>query len=94
MGKKLSYETDSYANRVELILRVGPKRELARTETIKLGKTYKIEPDNPQRLKNRGRTCKVIDFIRDDLMCIQEAKVTFLDDNKTGVVDIRELISI
>jgi hypothetical protein len=58
---------------------------------IKIGGTYLIDPPNPQKLKHRGRTCTILEFIYDeklgDFIGPRAARVRFLDNNRQGVVN-------
>ncbi|MNW41506.1 hypothetical protein D3C74_186470 [compost metagenome] len=57
--------------------------------TIKIGDTFKIEPDNPLKLKHRGRTCKIHGFIKTNDGT--KAKVIFQDNNRHGRVELEDL---
>src|SRR5438477_334784 len=40
-------------------------RSLLKTAEVRVGRLYTVEPPNPQKRKHRGRTCIVLDFLRD-----------------------------
>lgn len=69
-------------------------RKLNREMEIVVGKTYLIEPMNPQATKNRGRLCTVLEFIDSSGKDISAdtAKVKFQDTGRTGKVDLSSLI--
>jgi hypothetical protein len=77
-------------NKIQLIFKQGS--EVSRMLTIKIGDTYWVQPDNPQKLKHRGKQCIVKKFEKDDLGNYVEAIVTFLDNNRTGRVDLEDLV--
>lgn len=76
-------------NRIQLILRVHG--DIERMLTIKVGDRFFVEPDNPLKLMNRGRECTVKNFKKDDVGHPIEAVVTFIDNGKSGCVDLRDL---
>lgn len=59
---------------------------------IEVGGTYWVQPDNPLKLKHRGRNCVVTNFYRDDLGNAIDASVRFLDDNSRGRVNLTDLV--
>lgn len=77
-------------NNIQLIFRRDSA--VSRMLTIKIGDTYWVQPDNPQKLKHRGRQCIVKNFHMDDLGNYVQAIVTFLDNNRTGRVDLEDLV--
>ncbi|ERI04272.1 hypothetical protein HMPREF0083_06106 [Aneurinibacillus aneurinilyticus ATCC 12856] len=60
---------------------------------IELGKEYVVQPLNALKKKHRDRRCIVIGFIQDDTGVPSDARVKFLDTNRTGRVNIRDLIA-
>ena len=61
---------------------------------IETGKEYIVQPPNPQKLKNRGRHCLVLDFVpvsesQPDYIV---AKVRYTDNNRIGKADLSDLI--
>ncbi|AMA73214.1 MULTISPECIES: hypothetical protein [Aneurinibacillus] len=58
---------------------------------IELGKEYVVQPLNALKKKHRGRHCIVIGFIQDETGMPVDARVKFLDTNRTGRVSIRDL---
>lgn len=58
---------------------------------IELGKEYIVRPLNALKKKHRDRRCIVIGFIQDDTGVPIDARVKFLDTNRTGRVSIRDL---
>ncbi|GEN33794.1 MULTISPECIES: hypothetical protein [Aneurinibacillus] len=59
---------------------------------IELGKEYVVQPVNVLKKKHRDRRCIVIGFIQDDTGVPRDARVKFLDTNRTGRVSIRDLV--
>ena len=61
---------------------------------IETGKEYIVQPLNPQKLKNRGRHCLILDFVprsgsdANDLV----AKVRYTDNNRIGRAELSDLI--
>lgn len=58
---------------------------------IELGKEYVVRPLNALKKKHRDRRCIVIGFIQDDTGVPVDARVKFLDTNRTGRVSVRDL---
>ncbi len=77
-------------NKVQIVYREGTT--VLRMQTIKVGDTLWVQPDNPQKLKHRGRQCVVKNFHKDDLGNYIQAVVTFLDNNRSGRVDLTDLV--
>ncbi|MNV88704.1 hypothetical protein D3C71_1829300 [compost metagenome] len=61
--------------------------------TIKLGDSLTIQPDNPKKMKNRGRQCTIEGFHKDDIGYPIQAIVKFNDTNKIGKVDLIDLVA-
>jgi hypothetical protein len=59
---------------------------------IELGKHYIVQPLNVLKKKHRDRQCIVIGFIQDETGMPIDARVKFLDTNRTGRVSIRDLV--
>lgn len=76
----------------KILVRTGVKEP--REVEIEVGKEYVIQPLNPQKTKNRGRRCLVLDFVPvpesypDDTV----AKVRYLDNNRVGKAKLSDLI--
>lgn len=69
--------------------------EPQRQVEVKTGEKYIIQPNNPRKLKNRGRHCLVLDFVPisdSDPDGYMVAKVRFLDNNRIGKADLADLI--
>lgn len=70
----------------------GPRRV-----DVKVGGTYVIKPENPQRTRNVGRTCRVTGFKELGGSGVPGkghlvAAVQYLDNNRHGSADICELV--
>lgn len=60
-----------------------------------VGRTYRVEPLNSRKLKNRGRECLLLDFVpvsKQDPSMV--AKVRFLDNNRIGKIEYSDLVPI
>lgn len=77
-------------DKIQLILRND--QQVSRMLTIKIGDRFWIQPDNPNKLKHRGRECIIKNFHKDDLGNYVQAVVSFLDNNRTGRVDLEDLV--
>jgi hypothetical protein len=66
--------------------------KIIRKLDIRIGFSYKIEPDNKQKKKNRNRKCIVLGFIYDDLNNPMRVKVKFQDSGRNGKADIEDLV--
>ncbi|MFB5268111.1 hypothetical protein ACE41H_15190 [Paenibacillus enshidis] len=66
---------------------------IVRVTNIEIGRTYWVHPDNPLKLKHRGRNCVVTNFYRDKHGHAIDASVRFLDDNRKGRVDLNDLVA-
>lgn len=64
-----------------------------RVVRVEIGKEYLIEPPYSQKLKHRGRTCTVLDWVFDDSGYVVAAVVRFHDNLRWGHVDIYDLVS-
>jgi hypothetical protein len=76
------------------VMRVVTGIQGQRDVEIETGKEYVIEPLNPQKLKNRGRHCLVLDFVplsesQPDYIV---AKVRYTDNNRVGKTELSDLI--
>ncbi len=76
------------------VMRVVTGVQGQRDIEIETGKEYVIEPLNPQKLKNRGRHCLVLDFVplsesQPDYIV---AKVRYTDNNRVGKTELSDLI--
>ena len=76
------------------VMRVVTGVQGQRDVEIETGKDYVIEPLNPQKLKNRGRHCLVLDFVplsesQPDYIV---AKVRYTDNNRAGKTELSDLI--
>lgn len=67
-----------------------------RTVELITGRTYRVQPLNPQKLKHRDRMCVLLDLVpvseqhpRDFM-----AKVRFLDNNRVGRVEPNDLVLV
>ena len=71
-------------------------RSLLKTAEVRVGRLYTVEPPNPQKRKHRGRTCIVLDFLRDKKLGHPFGVVVrFLDSNRRGNVDsLNELVPV
>ena len=67
-------------------------QEIVRVTYIEIGNTYWVHPDNPLKLKHRGKQCVVTNFYRNDLGQAIDASVRFLTDNRKGRVDLNDLV--
>lgn len=66
--------------------------ELILSTLLRAGNTYTIVPENPLKSKHRGRKCEIVMFLTDELKQPIKAKVKFLDNNRTGIIDLRDLL--
>ena len=76
------------------VMRVVTGVQGQRDVEIETGKEYIVQPLNPQKLKNRGRHCLVLDFVpvsesQPDYIV---AKVRYTDNNRIGKADLSDLI--
>ena len=56
---------------------------------------YVIQPENPRKLKNRGRHCIVLDFVPVSIHRPADivAKVRYTNNNRIGRADLEDLIA-
>lgn len=66
---------------------------IIRFTDIEIGRTYWVHPDNPLKIKHRGRNCVVTNFYRDNLGHAIDASVRFFDDNSKGRVALNDLVT-
>jgi hypothetical protein len=69
-------------------------RHERREVEVEVGKEYVVQPMNPQKTKNRGRKCVILDFVPlseshpNDMV----AKVRYLDNNRVGRAELSDLL--
>lgn len=68
------------------------ENELKRSVTIRVGEYYWVQPDNPQKLKHRGKKCLIKNFNSDQLGFLVQANVYFVDEHKRGKVELIDLV--
>jgi len=66
----------------------GDSRKIA----LHVGDTIFVQPDNPNKLKHRGRKGIIKGFIRDDIGNVVMAKVQFMDTKRPGKVDLQDIV--
>lgn len=59
-----------------------------------IGGNYLVEPENPKKLKHRGRYCTIVEFELDKIQNPMRCKVKFHDNNRNGMVELTDLKSI
>lgn len=64
-------------------------KTIRREFRVTVGQRYIVDPLNPRRRKNRGRTCVVVGFENDDM-----AIVRFDDNGRSGREDPGELVAM
>lgn len=82
------YDVKKYDNKVTLTC--TENGNVIKMITINIGDRLKVEPQNPLKLKHRGRICKINGFTTTSPT---KAKVTFEDNNAHGRVNIEDLIA-
>lgn len=66
-----------------------------RKGVINVGLTYVVDPMNPAKSRNRGRVCRVIDFVPvSDFHPELVAKIRYLDNNRIGRAELDDLLPI
>ena len=74
-------------------LEVG-KEYVVRKSELEVGKEYVVQPMNPQKTKNRGRKCMILDFVPVSEFHPHDtvAKVRYLDNNRVGKAELSDLV--
>jgi hypothetical protein len=62
--------------------------------TIVVGNTYRVEPPNPQKKKNRGRTCEVTSIFERGPNRDVFVRVVWLDTGRKGWTDPCEFVEV
>lgn len=87
------YKIKKYDDK-SIIVTCRKNGEVIRSQTIALGFTYEIQPDELRKKKNRGRKCIVIDYLNDHLNNPVRAKVLYVDSGRSGKVYLVDLVDV
>ncbi|MFL1672577.1 hypothetical protein [Paenibacillus dendritiformis] len=77
------------------ILEMVRNGEVVSQVDLHIDGNYLVEPENPKKLKHRGRHCTILEFELDKIKSLTErCKVRFHDNNRIGMVNFTDLKSI
>jgi hypothetical protein len=86
-----NFSTDAAGAVIKCVVEHFSNGEKTSGVELLLDQEYVVLPDNPRKLKHRGRNCLILEFEKDDLDNPIYAKVKFLDTNRVGKVELIDL---
>jgi hypothetical protein len=94
MSSYIDFFTDRRGKVTACMVNTYINEEKHQAVKIELGKEYMIQPLNSLKKKHRGRRCIVIGFIQNEAGVPIDARVKFMDTNRTGRVSVRDLVDV
>lgn len=88
MNSYVIHELTDEKVKVEFKGHDGSRRKI----TLHVEDTIYVQPDNPNKLKHRGRQAVIKGFRKDELGNVIQAKVQFLDTKRPGRVDLMDIV--